>query len=151
MPRSATNVMIHSKEGLDIKSISQLYMETHTVSHVRTRTQGDSSVNNAINSSLERESCCTINKSTIVECEASYLDALIQCAPGGEVSEFNGEQSAKLQKQFNANVRKQTKASLLVKHTKESHEQIKSLVVQGKNLALAAAEEGDLIWKRQEQ
>ena len=108
-------------------------------------------MNNAINSALERESCWTIKKSTIVECEASYLDALIQCAPGGDVPEFNGEQSAKLQKQFNANVRKQTKASLLVKHTKESHEQIKSLVVQGKNLALAAAEEGDLIWKRQEQ
>ena len=75
VPRSATNVMIHSKEGLNFKSISQLYMEAHTVSHVRTRTQGDSSVNNAVNSSLERESCWTTKKGTIVECEARYLDA----------------------------------------------------------------------------
>ena len=80
----------HAKEGLDIKSISQLYMEAHTVSHVRTRIQGNSSVNNAVNSSLEQESCWTTKKSTIVECEASYLDALIQCAPGGDVPELNG-------------------------------------------------------------
>ena len=35
----------------------------------------------------------------------------------------------------------------MTKHTAESHEKVKSLVVQGKKLALAAAEEGDLIWK----
>ena len=49
IPRSATNVLIHLKEGMNIKSISQLYTETHTLSHVRTRLQGDATVNNAIN------------------------------------------------------------------------------------------------------
>ena len=52
VPTSATNVMIHMKEGLDIRSISELYTEAHTISHNRTGTQGDSSVNNAINCTL---------------------------------------------------------------------------------------------------
>ena len=78
LPRSATNVMLHSKEGLNIKSISQLYMEAHTVSHVRTRTQGDTSVNNAVNCAIARESSWSTKKSIIVECEASYADALLQ-------------------------------------------------------------------------
>ena len=47
VPRSATNVLIHIKKGLDIKSKTQLYTETHTVSHVRTRLHGDTAVNNA--------------------------------------------------------------------------------------------------------
>ena len=47
VPRSATNVVIHMKQSLDIKSISQMYTETHTVSHTRTRLKGDTAVNNA--------------------------------------------------------------------------------------------------------
>ena len=66
IPRSATNVVIHMKESLDIKSISQLYIETHTVSHIRTRLRGDSSVNNAINCTLQREGSWITKGSTAV-------------------------------------------------------------------------------------
>ena len=76
-----------------------------------------------------------------------FLHALNECAPGGEAPVFTGEQAKQLQHKFNVSVKNQAKKSLAIKHTKESHEKVKSLVVQGKNLALAAAEEGDLIWK----
>ena len=46
--------IIHLKEGMDIKSITQLYTETHTVSHVRTRLQGDTTVNAALDCTLNR-------------------------------------------------------------------------------------------------
>ena len=147
VPRSATNALIHMKEGMDVKSISQSYMEAHTVSHVRTRLQGDSGVNNAIDHTLEREGCWTTKKSTVIECEVNFTNALNMCATSGEAPTFTGEQAAKLQHRFNMSVRKQAKTNLLVKHTQESHEKVKSLVVQGRNLALAAAEQGDLIWK----
>ena len=75
------------------------------------------------------------------------VEALNQCAPGGEAPTFTGEQAGRFQKQFNHKVRNQAKANLLTKHTAESHEKVRSLVVQGKNLALATAEEGDLILK----
>ena len=104
-------------------------------------------MHNAINNILGREACWSTKISTTVVCEANYNDALNQCAPGGEAPTFTGEQAGRFQKQFNHKVRNQAKANLLTKHTAESHEKVKSLVVQGKNLALAAAEEGDLIWK----
>ena len=37
VPQSATNAMIHLKEGLDIPSISETYIEAHNTSHARTR------------------------------------------------------------------------------------------------------------------
>ena len=37
IPRNATNAMIHMKEGLDIPSISETYIEAHNTSHARTR------------------------------------------------------------------------------------------------------------------
>ena len=82
-----------------------------------------------------------------VECETSYLTALNLCAIGGEAPTFSGEQASKLQHKFNLSVRKQVKTNLLVNHSEESHDKVKSLAVQGRNLALAAAENSDLIWK----
>ena len=41
LPRCATNAVIHLNEGMDVRSISELYMEVHTVSHTRTRLKGD--------------------------------------------------------------------------------------------------------------
>ena len=59
--RSATNALIDLKEGMDVKSISQLYIETQTVSHVRTKLIGDETVNNAINCTLRREGSWSTN------------------------------------------------------------------------------------------
>ena len=56
LPPSATNAIIHMKEGLSVKRITELYTETHAVSHTRTRLKGDKVVNLVIVASLERES-----------------------------------------------------------------------------------------------
>ena len=59
-------------EGLDVKSISEMYKEVHTVSHTRTRLKGDHIVNSAINATIQRESEYTHKKSTCIEAETVY-------------------------------------------------------------------------------
>ena len=135
------------KEGMDVKSISELYMEAHCVSHARTRLLGDSSVNNVINSILARESSLTTKKCTTTEVEASFNSVLQLNTVQGEIPHFTGERAATLQHQFNSEVR-----STLKKHIQSSHDTVwrdpvKSLTVQGNTLALATAEECDLSWK----
>ena len=147
IPRSATNVVIDMQQTLDIKSISQLYTETHTVSHVRTRLHGDLTVNNAINSTLDRESTWTRKQSTAVQCEEAYVAAKNLHTVEGEMPEFTGEDSVKLQCQFNIKVSTSVKKHMEEEHMRKCSEKVKSLAVQGQNLAQAAAEKNDFTWK----
>ena len=48
IPKSATNVIIHSAQGLDIPAISAVYTESHNLSHARTRLQGDVNINHML-------------------------------------------------------------------------------------------------------
>ena len=147
IPRSVTNVLIHLKEGMDIKSITQLYTETHTVSHVRTRLQGDTTVNAAIDCTLSREGSWTIKKSIAVESEATFLTAMSKHSVNGESPEFTGNTATKLQHEFNKKVSSSAKAHIAMQHEERCEVKLKSLAVQGKNLELAAAAKTDFIWK----
>ena len=64
VPLSATNAVIHLQAGMNIRSISELYMETHCISHARTRLVGDENVNHALDCTVERESRYVRKKST---------------------------------------------------------------------------------------
>ncbi len=55
MPPSGTHAIIHTKEGLNIKSISHLYKETHTISQGTLRLKADTQVNVAHDTRLEHE------------------------------------------------------------------------------------------------
>ena len=142
LPRSATNAIIHMPQALDIKSISQLYTEMHTVSHVRTRLQGDSTVNAAIDCTLEREGSWTTKQSTTVQCEATFDTAkdivnTVEC----DIPTVTGECD------FNKSVKNAVKKHMASEHDKKCLEKVKSLAVQGKILELAAAESTDFTWK----
>ena len=59
----------HQKEldtfvGVDIPSISAVYMEAHNVSHARTRLQGDVIVNHVLDHAVECESYYTCRQGT---------------------------------------------------------------------------------------
>ena len=64
-------------EGLNVRSISELYRETHTVSHARTRLKDDSIVNSVINSTLERESQYTRKKAQQLKLKSHSLQPSI--------------------------------------------------------------------------
>ena len=69
LPRCATNTFLHMSHGMNIKSISALYHETHAVSHARTRLKGDSQVNHALDCRISRESEWTRKQSTTVKAQ----------------------------------------------------------------------------------
>ena len=70
LPKGATNVVIHSQQGLDIPTISALYTESHSTSHTRTRLQGDSRINQVLDHTLAREKDLTKSKHITTQCEA---------------------------------------------------------------------------------
>ena len=69
LPRCATNTFLHMSHGMNIKSISALYHETHAISHARTRLKGDSQVNHALDCRISRESEWTRKQSTTVKAQ----------------------------------------------------------------------------------
>ena len=87
-------------EGLDVKAISELYKEVHTVSHTRTRLKGDPIVNSVIDATIQRESEYTRKKSTCIEAETVFKTALESNTVMGEMPTFTGAQAATLGTSF---------------------------------------------------
>ena len=84
MPHCTTNKIFHLRTSLDIKSISQLYEESHCVSHARTRLLGDILVNHALDCKVNRESHFTSKKSVTVTAEKDYQQAVRFNTLGGD-------------------------------------------------------------------
>ena len=129
IPPSATNAILHMPEGLNVRSISELHRETHTVSHTRTRLNGDSIVNSVINSTLERESQYTRKKSTTTEAEAKFNAAIHSTTLDDSPPIFTGENAATQQYTFNTSVRTEVKKIMCLKNTEKWHEHVKTLSV----------------------
>ena len=140
VPPSATNAILHMNQGLGVKSISEMYTECHAVSHTRTRLKGDSNVNTAIDATLERESEFTQKKSSCVEAEATFKKSIQTNTVQEHIPQFTGERAVALRNQFDTNVKDTVKANLALERRKKWEDHVKELAVQGKFLALAAAE-----------
>ena len=130
---------------MDIKSITQSNTETHTVSNIRTRLQGDTNMNAAIDCTLNREGSWTIKKIKAVESKATFLTAMSKHSVNGESPDFTGNTATKLQHEFNKKISSSAKAHISMQHEDRCEVKLKSLAVQGKNLELAAAAKTDLI------
>ena len=65
----------------------------------------------------------------------------------GEMPNFTGAQAARLKHNFHTQVGNSVKSALSVERRQKWEDHVRSLTVQGHNLALAAAEEQDLVWK----
>ena len=65
----------------------------------------------------------------------------------GTVLTFTGEQANQHKHQFDNKVKKEVKNLLCLENNKKWCEHVESLAVQGKFLALAAAEKEDVVWK----
>ena len=120
--------MLHMPEGLDIPSISDLYIESHTQAHFQIRKKGDSKVNNCLDSKIEREKTWTRKVSITTQCEQDW----------NVIHEQN--LSVTQQKRAVKSLCKQRVSDYWRNH-------VKNLAVQGKTLELISLESGHSQWK----
>ena len=76
IPPSATNLIFHMQQGLEIPSISQLYTEAHCVKHTAMRLKGDPIVNAAMDNAIEREGQFVRKGSVVVRAQKVHETAM---------------------------------------------------------------------------
>jgi hypothetical protein len=74
IPHPGSLAFIFMPNGLNIKSISKLYLECHAITHISARLKGDKLVNHCLDSKIERENGWVRKKSIAVECENIYTN-----------------------------------------------------------------------------
>ena len=146
MPPCATNAILHMRTGLEIKSISELYEEAHCVNHARTRLLGDSLVNHALTSKVNREANQTRKKSVAVTAETIYEQALRMNTVGGDRPTF-GDRWEREESDFNESIKDHVKTSCKIRSEREHIDHVNTLVKQGDMLKLSESEKGDAVWK----
>ena len=128
LARCAAPQVFHIPHFTDMKSIYQLYLESHTSAHLSSRIKADTKVNIAIDSCLEREKGWS-KKFSITNYSQNMIDK---------------SDSATLPfKKVKSNLSKSIKEE--VTETWTGH--IKNLVVQGDMLRIATLEKCDHLWK----
>ena len=147
LPRSATNAIIHMKEGLDIPNVSEVYIEAHNTSLARTRPQGDMIINHVIDHTLHREERYSHRKCNTTEAEKVYRETLHSITLHGEIPTFLGEDANILKHRFTKEVRKKVQVSTRNTAQEKHHNHVKDLQVQGNLFSIAAAEKEDMLWK----
>ena len=147
VPRSATNVVIHSKEGMDIPTISEIYTLAHNSSHTRTRLQGDMVVNLVLDHTLAREAQYSRMHCTTTEAERVYKETLILKTPDGEIPNFIGDKAKEEERKFIEEMKKAVKVSTKQAAQARLQDHAKGLQLQGHFLTLASQEKSDVLWK----
>ena len=143
-----TNAIIHLKKGLDCKSISQLYTETHVISHTRTRLLGDPIVNHVLDSRLQRESNYTRKNCVTTTAEHEYINALGSSTGAQlQVPNFEYEGGEKDKDKFVKEVKLEASTNLKYMNELKWKDHIKTLVQQGNFLDITSAQHEDIIWK----
>ena len=127
LSRSATPHILHLEEFTAIKSIRELYYESHCSAYISTRTKGDIIVNHALDTRLEREQKWK-NKSSSI----SYADSIYQKT----ISTDPETEKPKSAKQM-----------IHTEFQNYHSDHIHSLMIQGDYIRIVKAMETDLDWK----
>ena len=126
LPKPATLAFLHMPEFLNIPTISDLYLQCHTLTYVKSRSRSDPKVNICLDSALEREQEWSRKKSTIVKCDDLWQK--IKGLPGHQL-------------------KNETKKELRHECSQGWSSHIQSLVVQGRFLDLIKLESKCTVWK----
>ena len=129
IPHPGSVAFLHMPQGLDIKSIPDLYLESHALAHVSTRLKGDEKVNKCLDNRLDRELGWSKKHSFVVDCESLYANASADHVENGR------------------SIKDNVKRTLKDNTSALWHNHVKSLSVQGRTLELLALENNCTHWK----
>jgi len=129
---SATNAILYNTVGLNYKTISDLYLEAHTLAYSRSALKADDKVKHALQAKLDRESQWTrkMKRWGLGKCHSIHQQAMNATTDTGWSS-----------------VRKQIKHQVTNMRHETWSEHQKNLQQQGHMLQLIEEEKCDLTWK----
>ena len=88
LPNCSTNLVFHMKGAMDIPSITTLYQEVQCLNYTAMRIKGDSTLNTALDSAVERESQLVRKKSIVVYAHKTHVTSMHMNCVGGELPSF---------------------------------------------------------------
>ena len=135
IPPSGTLAIVHTQEGLNIKSLSHIYKEAHAVSHTNSRLKADRAVNVALESRVAREASWTRKGSITSYSENHYQKA--------NTAVHMTDQSL----QQLTSVKRKVKQNISDEFQNMWHDHIKELTVQGKFLQILHLEQSHISWR----
>ena len=104
-------------------------------------------INHVLDTTLAREGDYLRKKCTTSEAELTYREVLHLNSVDGEIPNYNGDRAVQLQNKFSHMVQEEVKNRVRFESQEKWEEHVCNLTVQGKTLALAAAEKEDVLWK----
>ena len=126
--------IIHTQEGLNIKSLSHIYKESHVVSHATSRLKADSQVNAALDSKVTRERGYTRKGSISTASEDCFQNSAHDIP-----DEPNKTYIETVKKRVKQNIEQEINSTWI------NH--VKSLTVQGRFLEILSIEQSNITWK----
>ena len=134
-------------QGLGIKTVKELYEETHALNHTAMRLKGDKTVNAALDNAIARESQLVRKRSSVVRAEKTHTMALNVLYPDGEAPSFPNDTQHKENSKVLGAVKCKVKLLISASTLQANTSHLDSLFKQGEFLKLAQKEEKDPIWK----
>ena len=129
IPKPGTLAFIFMPNGLNIRSISDLYLECHAMTHLSIRNKSDALVNHCLDSRLERERIWVHKKSVTVRCEDIFNNVNVNAS-------------------VKPSCQKTSAKKLLSKSISDYWQNhVRSLAVQGKFLDLLSMESSCTLWR----
>lgn len=135
LPKCATNAMLHMQATLDIPTVAFTHLESKATAITNTRVKGDSLVNAALDSKLEREGSWSRKWSAACKAQKTFSQIEHDEDIEGTVKQVVRKSKSKVKK--------------LLREEEEHrlHTHVRSLVKQGSFLQLLQESESDATWK----
>ena len=142
--RGVTELTFFHPHLLGIKPPSQLYFEGHAGNYITSRVKGDSVVNAALDSALDREKQWTKKSSTIVKCDSIFTElAETQFIPTHR-NTYNLACSTSVEL---PKIKETVSKNISNEYMDYFNSQVNTLTMQGDFIKLLIEEEEDVTWK----